>query len=174
MRNPSTQWFNVPAVAIIFAATCGHVRAQQNTTATYADWVVQCTYDQGTPPQKTCEMTQVTQVQGKNIPFSRVLIEAPAKGHPVKLVIQLPVNVSLRTQVAIRIGDADSGISAPFDRCIPAGCFADFELKDEALKKLYASEGTGKVTFKDSSGTDVGIPLSLKGFSAAYDALSKE
>jgi invasion protein IalB len=174
MRRLSVPWFHVPAAAVILAAACTHANAQQNTTATYADWVLQCSYDQATPPKKTCEMTQVTQVQGKNVPYSRVLIETPAKGHPLKLVVQVPVNVSLRSQVTIRIGDADSGISAPFDHCIPGGCFAEFEVKDETLKKFYAGEGPGKVSFKDSSGTDVGIPLSFKGFHAAYDALSKE
>jgi invasion protein IalB len=60
-----------------------------------------------------------------------------------------------------------------FDRCIPAGCFAEFELKDETLKVFRASEGAGKITFKDASGHDVAVPLSFKGFKPAFDALSK-
>ena len=41
------------------------------------------------------------QVQGQSRPFSRVVIPRPAKGQPVKLVVQVPVNVSFRTEVRI-------------------------------------------------------------------------
>jgi invasion protein IalB len=158
----------------MLAATCGTLSAQQSTSATYSDWVVQCVNEAGPPPKKTCDMAQVTQVQGKNIPFSRAAIEGPVKGRPVKLIVQLPVNVLVRSQVGIQISDTDPVIPAPFDRCIPNGCFAEFELKDDVLKKLLGSEGTGKVTFKDAGGHDISIPLSFKGFHQAFDALSKE
>jgi invasion protein IalB len=162
--------------AMLLAATCGPIRAQQSTEATYSDWVLQCVNEPGPPPKKTCDIAQVTQVQGKNIPFSRISIEGPAKSPPVKLTVQLPVNASMRSPVGIQIGDTASapGLSAPFDRCIPAGCFAEFELKDETLKKFGATEGAGKLTFKDAGGHDVAIPLSFKGFRQAFDALAKE
>jgi invasion protein IalB len=147
-------------------------QGQQSTTATYADWVLQCQIDASTSPKKTCEIIQTTQVQGKNQPFSRVLVQNATK--PGKLVVQVPVNVSLRAEVGIHIPEADAPVAtAPFDRCMPGGCFAAFELKDDILKKLYASEGVGKVTFKDATGKDVSVPLSFKGFRPAYDALSK-
>src|ERR1041385_1744143 len=69
--------------------------AQQSTSATYDDWVVRCVTQAGPPPQKVCEMEQLTQVQGKNTPLSRVAIARPMKAPPIKLVIQLPVNVWL-------------------------------------------------------------------------------
>ncbi len=119
-------------------------------------------------------MAQVTQVQGKNIPFSRVAIQAPVKSRPLKLIVQMPVNVSLRSPVTFQAADPDPGLSAPFDHCIPGGCFAEFELKDETLKKFLGSDGAGKVTFKDAGAHDVSIPLSFKGFRQAFEALAKE
>jgi invasion protein IalB len=165
---------HVLAFAIGLAATGGPAVAQQNTTATYGDWVLQCVNEEGPPPRKLCEIAQVTQVQGKNIPFSRVAVGALVKGQPVKLVVQLPVNILLRERVSIQLSDTDAAISAPFDHCLPTGCFAEFELKDDILKKFYESEGPGKVTFKDATGRDIAIPLSFKGLRSAYDALSKE
>ncbi len=165
------------AFAGLLTAYCGYACAQQSTTAIYADWVLQCADEAGPPPKKTCEIVQVmqvTQVQGKNIPFSRVAIEGPSKGRPVKLIVQLPVNVSLGSQVGIQTTDADPGISAPFRRCMSAGCFAEFELQDETLNKFYSSEGAGKVTFKDAGGGEIDIPLSFNGFRKAFDALSKQ
>jgi len=147
----------------------------QRTTATYGDWVMQCETDVGSPPQKACQIIQSTQVQGKNQPFSLVIIPHPAKGQPVKLVVQVPVNVSFATNVRLRTDDADPGIAAPFARCLPAGCFAEFDLKDDVLKKFRAATAVvGKLSFADGGGHDLAVPLSLKGFAQAYDALLKE
>jgi invasion protein IalB len=147
--------------------------APQRTTATYDDWVMQCE-TVGSPPQKACQIGQTTLVQGKNAPFSLVAVPHPARGQPVKLVVQVPVNVSFATSLRIRVDDADPGIAAPFARCVPAGCFAEFDLTDDYLKKFRAASGVGKFSFADAGGHDVTIPLSLKGFAQAYDALLKE
>jgi invasion protein IalB len=148
--------------------------APQRTTATYDDWVVQCETPPGSPPQKVCEMAQVTQLQGKNLPFSRIGIPRPVKGQPVKLIVQVPVNVSVLTNVRIRTDDSDPGVAAPFARCLPSGCFAEFEVKDDTLKKFRAGSGAGKLSFADAGGHEVVVPLSFKGFVQAYDALLKE
>jgi invasion protein IalB len=150
--------------------------APQRTTASYDDWVVQCDTQAGSPPQKICDMAQVTQVnaQGHSTPFSRVAVAHPVKGQPVRLVVQVPVNVSFATTVRIQTGDSDPGIAAPFARCLPAGCFAEFDIKDDVLKKLRAASGAGKLSFPDSNGHEVSVPLSFNGFNQAYDALAKE
>src|SRR5580658_4415697 len=86
----------------------------ERTTATYGDWVVQCVTNSSPPSESVCDMAQVTQLQGKNLPFSRVAVGRPEKGQPVKLVVQVPVNVSFATQVHIQTGDTDPGVIAPF------------------------------------------------------------
>jgi invasion protein IalB len=72
--------------------------APQQTTATYGDWVVQCQMRAEQTPEKVCDVAQVAQVQGKNIPVSRVAIGHPTKGQPLKLIVQLPVNVSFEKE----------------------------------------------------------------------------
>jgi invasion protein IalB len=146
----------------------------QRTTATYDDWVMQCETQVGSPPQKICQMTQQTLVQGKNTPFSLVIIPHPVKGQPVKLVVEVPVNVSFASNARIRSDDADAGLAAPFARCLPAGCFAEFDLKDDMLKKYRATSSVGKLSFADAGGHEIDVPLSLKGFAQAYDALLRE
>ena len=69
---------------------------------------------------------------------------------------------------------ADPGLAAPIARCVPAGCFADFELKDDVPKKFRAAAGGGRVLFADASGRGITIPLSFNGFTQALDALAKE
>jgi invasion protein IalB len=167
----SLGWLLVAAVAVV---TAGRATAQQSTTATYQDWVLQCQSEAGSPPRKTCDIAQVTQVQGKNLPFSRVAVARPVRGMPVMLTVQLPVNVSVRTDVRIQTSNADAGLIAPFDHCIPGGCFANFALTEDMLKKFHGANDIGKLTFKNAGGQDVSIPLSFKGFAAAFDALVKE
>jgi invasion protein IalB len=150
--------------------------APQRTTATYGDWIVQCETQAGPPPQKVCDMAQTAQaqVQGRAAPFSRVAVAHPVKGQPVRLSVQVPVNVSFDSPVHIQIADSDPGVVAPFARCIPNGCFADFDIKDDLLKKFRAATETGKLTFADSTRHDVSVPLSFNGFNQAFDMLSKE
>jgi invasion protein IalB len=57
---------------------------------------------------------------------------------------------------------------------VPAGCFGEFALTEETIKKLRATSEAGKLSFLDASGHDVNIPLSFKGFAGAFDALAKE
>ena len=146
----------------------------ERTTATYGDWVVQCVTNSSPPSESVCDMAQVTQLQGKNLPFSRVAVGRPEKGQPVKLVVQVPVNVSFATQVHIQTGDTDPGVIAPFANCTPNGCFAEFDLREDLLKKLREASGTGKLSFADAGGHDVTVPISFNGFAQAFDALAKK
>jgi invasion protein IalB len=150
--------------------------APERSTATYANWVLVCETRAGPPPQKTCEIVQVVQaqVQGKNTPFSRVIVVHPVKGQPVKLLIQVPVSITASANVRIQTADADPGVIAPFARCVSAGCFADFDLKDDTLKRFRAASGNGKITYLDSGGHDIVVPLSFSGFNQAFEALAKE
>jgi len=169
------------AFAVLSAVASGVAAAQpapseapQRTTATYGDWVVQCEIAADQPHQKTCDMSQGTQIQGRNLPFSRIAVARPVAGRPVRLVAQLPVSITFAVAVRIQTGDTDPGITAPFARCRPDGCFADFDLKDDMVKKFRAASGAGKISFADAGGHDVAIPLSFNGFNQAFDALSKE
>lgn len=158
-------------------ATGSNVFAQERTTATYDDWVLQCAEVKGSPPtHKTCDIEQLTQMQsqGRTVPLSRVAIGKPEKGQPVRLTVQVPVNVYLRTEVRIQASASDPGLAAPFDRCLPAGCFADFALKEDSIKKFRAATAAGKMTFQSANGQNVAIPLSFKGFGPAYEALLKQ
>jgi invasion protein IalB len=152
----------------------GQIELPQSTTATYGNWVVLCQTRAGPPVEKVCDMAQVTQQQGSGAPFSRVAIGRTAKGQAAKLIVQVPVNASFAANVRVQVGDGDAGIAAPFARCLPSGCFVDFELKDDVLKKFRASSAAGKLTFADAGGHDVEVPISFNGFAQAFDALARE
>jgi len=145
----------------------------QRTTASYGDWTVRCETTPGPPPQKVCEMDQVA-MQGQSNPISRVLIPLPAKGEAPKLFVQVPINVSFTAPLKVTADAKDAGISTPFRRCIPAGCFVEIDLKDDLQKKFRVTTEPGKILYKNAAEQEVTIPISFKGFAQAYEALLKQ
>jgi invasion protein IalB len=143
----------------------------QRTSATYGDWVVRCEIPEG-QTQKTCDMEQLAQMQGQTI--SRIAIPLPIKGQEAKLIIQLPVNVSLAGGVKIEVDAKDRGLIVPFTRCVPGGCLAEAALKEDEMKRFRAETQPGKMVYKNAADQPVTIPLSFKGFGQAYEALIRQ
>jgi len=164
----------VALVALSILGSAGCASAQQSTTATYGDWVVRCATRATKPPRKICDMEQMTEVRGKNVPLSRIVIAHPLHGQPLKLVAQLPVNVWLPTGVKLFLAAKDQGISGRFTRCTPGGCFAAIDLSNAQLKTFGSQKKPGRLIFKNAGGHEVAIPVSFKGFSQAFETLSKE
>jgi invasion protein IalB len=177
----SVSWLLAGAVllALSSAATAQQPpnEVPQRTTATYANWVLTWTHRLGRRHgrfARSCRWCKPKRRQGRTTPFSSIAIMHPVKGQPIKLVIQVPTNVTLSTNVHIQTADADPGVAAPFARCAPSGCFVDFELKDDMVKKFRAASGNGKITYADVTGHEVAVPLSFSGFDQALEALAKE
>ena len=119
-------------------------------------------------------MEQLAQMQGQANPISRIAIPLPVKGQEAKLIVQLPVNVSLAGGVKIEADGKDRGLTIPFTRCVPAGCLAETPLKEEEMRRFRAETRPGKLVYKNAADQPITIPLSFKGFGQAYDALVKQ
>ncbi len=162
------------ALALAAAVSAALAQAPQRTTATYGDWTMRCELRDGPPPSKQCEMVQTATAQGQANPISQVAIGRATKTEPFKIVIQLPLNVWIPSGVHYVIDPKGPGVTAPFKRCVPVGCFADFNMTDDLMKQMKAQTGQGRYEFKDAAERVVTIPISFKGFGIAYDALLKE
>ena len=148
--------------------------APQQTTATYEDWLLRCENKPGPPPQKVCEMVQFTQRQGQQGVLTQIIVAKPVKGQPVKLLIQVPTGSWLPTGLRLRANEKDTGVVGEFKWCIPTGCIAQLDAKEDVIRKFRTTAEPGQLQFKDTSQRDVSVPVSFKGFGAAYDALNKE
>jgi invasion protein IalB len=135
---------------------------------------VRCATHADKPPHKTSEMEQLSRLKGRQKPFSRVAISRPAKGQPVRLVVQVPVNVWLATSVKIQINGKDSGLMEPFRRCMPVGCFAAIALKGDIVNAFRAAKTQVRIVYANGARQQVAVPLSLRGLSQAFNALTKE
>lgn len=147
--------------------------APQRTTATYQDWTVQCEIA-APSQQKICEMAQATQAPGQANPVTKIAIGRPTKTAPMKVVVQVPINVWLPAGVKFTADAKEPGVETVYTRCVPTACFAEFALKEESLQKFRTLTANGTLSLKDAAQQDVAIPVSFKGFAQAYDALRKE
>ena len=107
----------------------------QRTTATYEDWTVRCEI-KGT--SKMCEMAQAMQIQGQAQPVMQIAIGQQSKGAPMKIVLQVPINVWLPAGAKLVINEKDPGIAAVYGRCLPAACLADADLKTAVSKSVVS------------------------------------
>ena len=152
------------------AATGALAQTPQRTTATYGDWTVRCERHDSA---KVCEMAQAMQIKGRPQPISQIAIGRQDKKGAMKIIFEVPINVWLRDGVTLAVDDEEATIKASFTRCIPAGCFAEADLKQAAVDKFRQPKKSGRLQFKDAARQKIAIPVSFKGFPAAYDALNK-
>ena len=87
-------------------------------------------------------MAQATQDQRQQ-PVAVLAIGRTAKGEPLRLVAQVPVNLQVGPPVKLVLDIPNRPAKAPltvaFRHCTLRGCFAEFELRDEAvLRRLRA------------------------------------
>jgi invasion protein IalB len=147
----------------------------ETTTASYGDWLLRCQRVTVTAAsQRVCGIVQTVQAQGQQNPILQISIAPPAAKEPMKLTVLAPVNISFPSVARMGVDDKDAQpAELTWHRCVPAGCVAESELKDELVKRWRAQTGGGVVQIVDAAGRDVGIPFSFRGFAQALDALLK-
>lgn len=141
------------------------------TTETYGDWVMRCRQANSV---KRCEVSQTIVIQGQANPLAMIAIGREKAGDPMRMVVQLPVNIAFEGGVKATLADGTQGAELGYRRCLPAGCFADVVLDEGALGSLTRQTEPGLVKFKDAGNREIALPLSLKGLSMAIEALQRQ
>jgi invasion protein IalB len=144
--------------------------APSMTTATYGDWVVRCSQR---TEGRLCEAAQTLFVQGQPNPVAQIAVGREKPTEPIRLVVQLPVNVTFAGRLKITLKEGAPTIDLNIERCIPAGCFAEMQPADDALRQLRAYTEPAHMAYKDAGQHDVSWPFSLRGLPQALDALAK-
>jgi invasion protein IalB len=140
------------------------------TSETYGDWIVRC---QPTTDAKRCEASQTIIIQGQSSPIALIAFGREKKGDPLRMVIQLPTNISFESGVKTHLSNGEAAVDMKFRRCFPVGCFADAQMTDAVLTKLKGQAEPLSIKFKDGTEREISLPFSPKGLGPALDALSK-
>jgi invasion protein IalB len=132
--------------------------------------VVRCSQSADT---QVCEAAQTIYMQGQQAPIAVVAIGREKKTSPLRMVLQLPLNVNVATRAKIALKEGDAAIELNFENCIPTGCFAVVQPADDTMRRLRAYTEPGRISYKDASQRDIAFQFSLRGLSLALDALLK-
>jgi len=154
----------------------GHVLSSepQSTTATFGDWVLRC--DRTTvanQPQRVCEVAQTLEAKGQGV-VAQIALGRLSGKDPLRLTVALAPNISFSHGVRVAIDDKDeTPADLTWKRCVPGGCVADGDIRDEILKAWRAQSGAGQIRYAVASGQVVNIAFSFRGLAVALDNLTK-
>ena len=144
------------------------------TTAGFGDWVLRCSQPEGRP--KNCEIVQSLNAQGQVV--AQFAMGRPEAGQPLRLTLAIPPNVALDTPPRLvpnaTGNDARAAVDLVWRRCFPNLCLADLVLSEALLQQFRRQAENARIRFVSGEGRENTLPLSLRGVSAALDALARE
>lgn len=142
--------------------------AQGEIKSTHGDWQMRCDTPPGAASEQCALIQNVTAEDRENVGLSVIVLKTADKQARILRVLA-PLGVLLPSGLGLRVDDADIG-RAGFVRCLPNGCIAEVILEDALLSKLKAGKLATFIIFQTPE-EGIGIPISLNGFSAGFDAL---
>ncbi len=151
-------------------APAAEAPAEPYVKTTEGDWKVQCIrVESGDEP---CEMFQLlTDKDGNKVASISVLGLPKGKEAVAGATIATPLESALTAGVTLQI-DTQKPITLPYSFCSQVGCFSNVVLKAEELD-LFKKGKKIAMTIVPMRAPDqkVELEISLKGFSAAWDAM---
>ena len=133
---------------------------------THGDWQVHCATDPA--GLQECFIFQAVDMQANGERVMTAVAAKPAGAEPL-LRLTVPLGVLLPNGLNMAVDQVDLG-TVGFLTCFVDGCMTQVTLTPDVLSSLKAGN-QATVTIYDTVGQPAGLPLSLSGFTAAWDAL---
>ena len=143
------------------------VAAQLVQGQKFDDWKAKCEIPKGAAKQQCFIFQQLLMKQnGKQVLLVAVSMTDAQKA---RITLNVPLGVYLPAGLQLNVPGADP-VKFVLQICLQNGCKAASLLPD-ALVKAMKSANKGSVILLNSQGRKVGLPVSLKGFTAGLAAL---
>ena len=135
----------------------------------FKDWTVVC---EKLPKskKKVCNIFQNV-TNEKDVTVMQVAIGYPPGSKTAQTLITLPLGVMLQPGIEFKAGSAKA-IRVPFQVCVKSGCVAIVKMSNELIKGMKAGS-KGGIKFAAAQKQVIEIPVSLSGFTAAFNSLKK-
>ncbi len=133
-----------------------------------AAWLSSCT-SSGRGQPLDCAMEQRAVVGGTGQVVGLITIRVPSDTKKPVSMIQLPLNMFLPAGVNVDV-DGDMSQNHPFQTCNANGCYVGFTVTETVLKQML-SGGKLNITFQYLDKKPVTLPMSLEGFTEAYNRI---
>lgn len=144
--------------------------AANTSEETYKNWRVRCEEPQD-GGQRRCFMFQNLVMKETQRQLLNFAIAFPSdEADEPTAVVMVPLGVSLPAGLGLQITEDQEPAKVAYQHCIAIGCRAVMPLNDQQIADMKA--GTeAQVLFADGTGRAVKVPLSLSGFTAAFEDL---
>lgn len=115
-------------------------------------------------------------MQGQAAPIAQIAIGWVGR-EPMRVTAVRPVAVSFPSTLRVQAGEEPANAKGPpaLDlarrRCLRS-CVADAAPTEDVIKRWRSTAEPGRILSRDSAGREATIPLSLRGYLHALDALS--
>lgn len=156
------------ALGASMTLAAGMAHAESKSGQDFKDWRMKCEVQEGSEEER-CYIVQglVTKEGGRQI--LNVAVGYLAKTEQPAAIITLPLGISLPQGVSLQVDEGES-TRFPVERCNQTGCLAGIALDEERLT-AFRNGLEARVTFYDGARQPVTVPVSLKGFTAGFDAI---
>lgn len=131
----------------------------------YGDWSTQC-LEKAVDGMK-CQMLQKVVSKDQTLLVMALAFDPGDKRTRIQIALPLGVAIGSGTQIAV--GDKYQGNIA-IDRCTQQGCIVEGEMTDDLIAAFKRQEKATVIVFNDAK-TQIPLPFSLNGFTAAYEAM---
>ncbi len=136
--------------------------------ATHGDWEIRCVREDD------CVMTQLHRRSQQSADAVFTIIKprglSAENGQPIEAFAEIvvPLGVYLPGGLGLKV-DQQPAKAAPFERCIDAGCIVRAPLSGDLLSNMKTGNTAFIVIFGGPE-QPVQVPISLSGFTAAFDS----
>lgn len=140
-------------------------------TQRFGDWVLQCE-DSGPVDERSCQITQVVSSADDGREIMAVVVGYRENAEVPSIAFGLPPQAVADDGMAVAV-DANAPLTRPIDRCDEQRCLVVANLRADVLDQ-FKKGNFGLVTFTVPDDQRLGIRISLKGFTAAFNALEQQ
>ena len=142
--------------------------AQGVVKNTYGDWQLRCETPAGAASEQCFLVQNVAAEDRPHVTLLVIVLKtADAKSRLLRVVA--PLGVLLPSGLGLKIDDKEVG-RAGFVRCLATGCVAEVTMEEALITQLKSGKQATFIVFQTAE-EGIGIPVSLEGFGAGFDAL---
>jgi invasion protein IalB len=173
--------FTLPAVSVAQEADAAREPGEPYVAEVFRDWELRCITAAEPGQAERCEMFQLLLDENDN-PVAVFRVNVPLvenEGQIAAAVIVTPLETLLAPGMRIRIDESEPA-GLPYTLCEPTGCLARIPLTQENVDAFQAGADVFLEIFAlvrsdlgEIGGVPVALTASLRGFTAAFEALQE-
>ncbi|MEM6587021.1 MAG: invasion associated locus B family protein [Pseudomonadota bacterium] len=158
--------------AVVLLSVAGATVAQEASETIvenedFKDWAVRCS---GEGDDKRCSMNQTLRSAGENNDWLlRIELNQGQEGTAQGFLV-IPFGMDINKGVSMSI-DGGARFNLPYRTCQSFGCVVPINFSGPAVEAMKKGETVEVTIYTLEGGSSFNLPVSLRGFTAAFEAL---